>query len=425
MIARIPYGKTRVELELPYPNVTLLQSRDAQPARSPAQEIRRALENPVGAPRLADLSLKGKKICIVVSDYTRAVPNRLLTAQLLDILEKAGCNPENAAVLVANGLHKPAPRWELAELLGEETMERVDVVNHDAEDEDSLDSLGRTSFGTELKINRVLTGSDLAILTGLIEPHFFAGYSGGRKSVLPGVAGAKTIYQNHSFKMINPPGARYGVLKGTPIHEDMAEAARLSVKKGFLLNVVIDKQHRLLKAFAGDIFAAHREGVKFLDRLVKVKAGPPADIVVTSNGGYPLDRDLYQAVKGMATGELVVRKGGAIITFAECIDGVGRGHDEFRRLMAEASTPQQVLEEIKRNEPIRDQWEAQVLARILCRAEVIVVTKGVKHSVLEEMHLTPASTPDEAVELALETVKQRNPRITVIPEGPYVIPVPG
>ena len=424
MLVKIPYGKGFVSLDLPDDRVAyVLEAREAKPVEDEPKDVKEALANPINSERIADLASHSERIRILVSDYTRATPNKVLLPPILEELKKVKPNLEDVQILVANGLHKPAPESELKEFLGEEVMEEVSVINHDAEDEESLTYLGKTSFGTELLVNKLVVESDLLVMTGLIEPHFFAGYSGGRKSILPGVSGRETIYQNHGFKMIDHPLSRAGILDGNPIHEDMVEAAaRVKENRRMaIVNVVIDKKHRILKTFAGDVFDAHRAGVEFLDGIFKVKAPTRADIVITSNGGYPLDRDLYQAVKGMSTGELIVKDGGVIVIFSECVDGIGRGHELFYRLMAEAENPDQVLERIEREEPIKDQWEAQVLARILKKAKVILVSRNVKHSHVEEMHMIPASNPEEALELA-EEVAGKDSSIAVVPEGPYVIP---
>jgi nickel-dependent lactate racemase len=383
------------------------------------REIKGSLHNPIEERRLRDLASKDKKVCIIVSDYTRAVPNYKLIPPILNELNMGGCETDNISILIANGLHEPAPKSEVEKLLGKTVAGKVNVVNHDAEDESQLTYLGKTSFETNLWVNKLITECDLVVATGLIEPHFFAGYSGGRKSIQPGVAGEKSIYQNHSFKMINHPNTRYGVLDGNPIHEDMVEASRLT-RLDYIVNVIVDKG-RIVKAFAGDPYEAHKRGVKFLDKMVKVKVPSKAETVITSNGGYPLDRDLYQAVKGMATGELIVKKGGVIIVLSECIDGIGRGHESFYQFMAEARNPDEVLEKIKKEEPIKDQWEAQVLARILKVANIIVVTKNIKHSLIEDMHMTPASSVEEALDLSYRLINKKS-KITVIPNGPYIIP---
>jgi len=423
MIIKIPYGRSIVNLDLPDENMlAILQSTEFKEPINESEIIRNALNRPIESEFLQHIASRKKKICVVVSDYTRATPNKILIPPIIEALKEGGRKVEDISILVANGLHKPASKEELKEFLGEEIVEEFEVINHNAEDEKTLIYLGETSFGTKVLVNRLITESDFVILTGLIEPHFFAGYSGGRKAILPGVAGKETIFANHSFKMIMHPLSRCGVLDGNPIHEDMVEAAKMLTKQMYLVNVVIDKKHKITGVFAGDVFKAHAEGVNFLDKYIKVKSPSKADVVITSNGGYPLDRDLYQAVKGMATGELIVKKGGVIVIFAECIDGVGRGHEMFYQLMAEAETPEEVLERIRREEPIKDQWEAQILARILKDAKVILVTKNIKHSVIEEMHMIPASNPEEAMEEAYRTVGEEA-KIVVVPEGPYVIPV--
>jgi nickel-dependent lactate racemase len=422
MIVNIPYGKTLANLDLPEDDVAaVLFSLKFAEAKSEEQVIEEALYRPIGAKHLKEAASGKRNICIVVSDYTRATPNKVLLPALIRSLKDAGLEASNIRILVAYGLHEPAPKELAYEFLGKEILEEIEVLDHDAEDECSLVYIGKTTFETRLSVNRVLLESDLAILTGLIEPHFFAGYSGGRKSILPGVSSKEAIFNNHGFKMLVHPLARYGTLSGNPVHEDMVEAAKMVPTQMYLLNVVIDKRQKIVGAFTGDIFEAHLKGVGFIDKYIRVKAPSRADIVVTSNGGYPLDRDLYQAVKGMSTGEMIVRKGGVIIVFAECIDGVGRGHEEFYNLIAGAKSPQETLDKIRREEPIKDQWEAQILARILLNANVILVTKNIKHSVIEEMHMIPASGPEEAIKEAYKIVGKGS-KIIVVPEGPYVIP---
>jgi nickel-dependent lactate racemase len=409
-----------MEVDLPDERLlSLVKPTEVKHGANEVQEIKESLLTPIKERRLRDLASKEKKVCIIVSDYTRAVPNYKLISPILNELNMGGCETDNISILIANGLHEPTPKSEAEKLLGKTVAEKVNVVNHDAEDESQLTYLGKTSFGTNLWVNKLITECDLAVATGLIEPHFFAGYGGGRKSILPGVAGKKSIYQNHSFKMIAHPNSRYGVLNGNPIHEDMVEASKLA-GLDYIVNVVGDRG-RIVKAFSGDPHKAWEKGVNFLDEMVKVKVPLRADTVIVSNGGYPLDRDLYQAVKGIATGELVVRKGGVIVLLSECIDGIGRGHEHLYRIMAEAKTPDQVLEKIKREEPIKDQWEAQILARVLKVAKIVVLTKNIKSSLIEDMHMTPASSVEEALALYHKLTGEGS-KIAAVPDGPYVIP---
>jgi len=422
VMLKFPYGKGFLELDVPKANLaSVVESRFGKATEDAEGEIVRALNNPIGSGRVEDLVKGEDRVALIVSDITRPAPNQLMVPPLIEALRKAGVKRENLEILVANGLHRSPSRREMEELLGKRVLEEVPVVNHNARDHGQLVRVGRTSFGTRVALNRRVVEADSVIITGLIEPHFFAGYSGGRKSILPGIAGAKSIFQNHSFRMIGHPKARYGILRGNPIHEDSVEAARF-VKLKFMVNVVLNRERQVMGAFAGDFLGAHEAGIKFLEGLVKVPTPHRADIVVTTNGGYPLDRNLYQAVKGMATGELIVKEGGVIIVMAECIDGVE--HMDFQRLMEGAKTPKEVLDTIRDKEPLGDQWEAQVLARVLQRAEVIVVSKGVKDTVIEDMLMTPASTPEEALNLALRKTG-KNAKVVAVPEGPFIIPYIG
>lgn len=412
-----PFGKSFIELEIPRKNlVSIVVSRDIT-SDIEEEEVKRAIDSPIG--RNLEKSIeRGSKVVIIVSDISRPSPSRIIVSLLLETLGEGGIRTEDVEIVVANGLHRPSSQVELEELLGRNVLEKVTVINHSAYDNGKLKKIGKTSFGTDIIINKRVAEADFIIGTGVIEPHLFAGYSGGRKSILPGVAGYKSIMQNHSFKMINHKKARYGVLQGNPIHEDMIEAAKMT-KRHSILNVVFNRQRKIAKAFSGDWMEAHEVGVRFLESMIKIPVLKKTDIVVTTNGGYPMDRNLYQAVKGIATGELVVKRGGIIIIFAECIDGIE--HESFYKLAEGTKKADDLLKRIRENEPIADQWEAQILARILKKAEVVVVTKGVKDSLIEDMLMTPASTPEEALSYALKKAGKR-PKITAIPEGPLIIP---
>lgn len=422
MLVEIPYGKGFVHLELPNEKTFVVRSSipegvDWDRARD---IVVSALNNPLGSPRLDDivLRLKTKTITLLITDKTRATPNRLLLDILLQKLTTLGIKSEDIVILVATGLHKPHTYDELAELVGEDIMKSYTVVSHNSDDMDAHRYLGKTRFGTEIYINKIVTQSGLVIALGLIEPHFFAGYSGGRKLILPGVAATKSVYQNHSFKMIAHPKADYGILDGNPVHEDMVEASKNVENYRFIVHVILDKRKRIVDVVAGDPYEAHRVGVDKYDSYAKVPTPYIGDIVVVSNGGYPLDRDLYQAVKGMTTGARVAKPGGVIVTMSECIDGVG--HEHFRALASIHRDPNKILKYISENEPLRDQWQVQKLAQVLLKNRVVIVTKSIKHEVLEEMNLIPASTPEEGIEIACRYTNCE--RIIAIPEGPYIIP---
>ncbi len=420
--AHLPYGETSLRLNIPgrY-RCTVLEPREMKGLRDPYAAVRASMLDPVGSESLLGLAEGSSSPCMVVSDSTRPTPSGLIAEAALDVLNQAGVRDERVRVVVATGLHRPCTDAELVEMMGAALLKRVKVVNHSARDGGSVEYVGDTSRGTPLWVNRMVLDSDLVIGDGYIEPHFFAGYTGGGKNIVPGVSGLETIKANHGAEMIDHPKARAGVLEGNPIYMDIVEGARMA---GYHLsvNVTLNSMKRVSGVFAGDFEEAHLEGCGFLRNHVGVKTGP-ADVVVTTNGGYPLDRDLYQAVKGMTVGEACVKDGGVIVVASECRDGVG--HLEFRRLVEESRSPGEILETVR--SPgffMIDQWEAQTLARVLQRAQVICVTGGVEADDVRKMHLTPARSLDDAVKKALEAVG-RDPEINIIPGGPSTIPLLG
>lgn len=399
----------------------MLDPRDMRGVRDPCAALRASMLDPMGSKSLLDLAEGSRNPCIIVSDSTRPTPSRLITEAALDVLNKAGVPDERVRVAVATGLHRPCTDAELLEMMGAALLKRVKIVNHSARDRGSVDHLGDTTLGTPVWVNREVLDSDLVIGDGYIEPHFFAGYTGGGKNILPGVSGLETIKANHGAEMIDHPKARAGVLDGNPIYMDIVEGARMT---GYHLsvNVTLNSMKKVSGVFTGDFEEAHLEGCSFLEGYVGVKT-EPADIVVTTNGGYPLDRNLYQAVKGMTVGEACVKEGGVIVVASECRDGVG--HPEFRRLVEESRSPREILETVR--SPgffMIDQWQAQTLARVLQRAQVICVTGGVEADEVRKMHLTPARSLDDAMKKALDAVG-RDPEISIIPGGPSTIPLLG
>lgn len=417
MKLEIPYGKSLLQTEIHEEQVEIISSKPMEPLKNLDDAIRQSLRKPIGAKPLSSLD-KGKKVCIIVPDETRACPTKEILPIVLEELK--GCQPAEIKIVIGNGLHRAMSKHEMIELLGEKVVEEYDVLNHVATDEKQLVDLGmKTSYGTPAIVNKIVAESDYVIGIGLVEPHFFAGYSGGRKIILPAVAGKEAIFNNHSYRMIAHPKASYGILEGNPIHLDMMEFMNF-VNLSFIVNVTINNKGEVSGVFAGHPVKAHKQAVQFLSRHVNIRVNDPADIVIASNGGYPLDRDLYQAVKGMATAKRIVKEGGVIIMVAECKDGLG-GHEEFRRLIQKATSPKDLLREIRENEPINDQWQAQILAMILEKAKVIVVTGEVEHKTIREMMMEPALTLEEALHLASEMITKK-PKIVAIPEGPYVIP---
>ena len=417
----IPYGRTRLEADVP--DERLLGVYEAPlppPAADPAAEVERALEAPFGSPRLEELAKGRRKAVVILSDHTRPVPSKYLLPPMLERLRRG--NPDiDVTLLVATGCHRPTRPEELEEKLGAEVARRERIAIHVATDESSFADAGTLPSGGRLRLNRLALEADLLLAEGFIEPHFFAGFSGGRKSVLPGIASRETVLANHCAEFIADPRARTGILEGNPIHRDMAYAADRA-GLAFVLNAVLNPDKRIVKAFAGGHRAAHEAGCRFLSDACRVRV-PLADIVVTSNGGHPLDQNVYQAVKGMTAGEAAVREGGAIVLCAAC--GDGHGGESFYRMLSEAKSPQELLGRIlavPRTATAPDQWEVQILARILCRNRVVIVTRDCDHAMLHAMGLEAASTLEEGIALATAATGPAS-KIAVIPDGVSTIPV--
>jgi len=417
MLVRLPYGLKGMEVELP-DDAYVVRGRlpEGLSGEGAREAISSSLESPLG-PRLEEFPVQGKKVAVLITDKTRATPNRELLGVLLPKLERVGVKKEEIKVFVANGLHKPSGEKALRELVGDEVYEEYSVTEHDSDAED-VAYVGKTSRCTEFYVNKEVASSDLIIGTGLIEPHFFAGYSGGRKLLLPGVASTGTVYQNHDYDKIGDPRADYGYLEGNPIHEDMVEAAKMVRGFRFIVNVLLDEQKKVIKAFSGDPYQAHLAGVKEYDSFGRVAVPFEADVTVVTNGGAPLDLNLYQAVKGITTAARVTKRGGVIVVLSRCQEGVG--HESFRELASYSKNPAQILEHIREDEPIRDQWQVQKLEQVLLKQKVVVFSEGVTEKEVEELNMIPASSFDEALRTALRLAGGN--RVVAIPDGPYVIP---
>lgn len=435
---KIPYAKTYLEAEIPDERILgVLTAKehgcpregfaalDQEGAKADHDEkaqqilVRQALMQPIGAKSLAEMAKNKRKIVIITSDHTRPVPSRI-TAPLL-VNEIRSTNPAAEIIfLIATGFHRASTRAELTDKFGEEFLNSIQIAMHDCRDDTNMVKIGTLPSGGDLVINRLVTEADLLVAEGFIEPHFFAGFSGGRKSVLPGVVSRVTVLANHSADFIAHANSRAGVLKGNLLHADMSYAADKAAL-AFILNIVIDADRKIIKAFAGHPRLAHEEGCRFVLDLSSVQA-KPADIVITSNGGYPLDQNLYQAVKGMTAGEATVRPGGVIIMCAACNDGHG-GEDFYRWFANAPGGAAEVWEKImgiKPEDTLPDQWEAQILARVQRKARVIMVTGQCNHQMVRNMHMQAATTIAEALGIAERIVGEKS-TITVIPNGVSVV----
>ena len=420
MRTKIPYHKTHMPIEIPDENFvcSLVSRAESFKADGTEQEIvERALDNPIGSKSLEELVQGKRQMVIISSDHTRPVPSRVTMPIILRRIRQA--NPDiKITILIATGFHRPTTRQELIDRYGEEIVATENIVVHRSHDDEMTD-LGTLPSGGKLLLNKVAIDTDLLIAEGFIEAHFFAGFSGGRKAILPGIASATTVMANHCSEFIADPHARTGVLEDNPIHRDMLYAAA-QAKLAFILNVVIDAKKQVIAAFAGASQKAHVKGCEFVLNLSQVKKNP-TDIVITTNGGYPLDQNIYQSVKGMTAAEANCKAGGVIIMVAGLSDG--HGGESFCKMVTDTSSPQKLLEElsrIPRNETKPDQWEVQILCRILSRYTVIMVTDMCDEQLIRGMHMEYAKTFDEALKRAFE-LKGNNATVSLIPDGVSVI----
>ena len=414
MSIHIPYGKGHIDCTIPHDG--LLTSRiDTLKSDRPGIEIvREAVASPIGSKALSELAV-GKKTCtIIISDHTRPVPSRDILPPMLQQLRQ-GSPDIQVTLLVATGFHRPTTTAELEAKLGPEIADREKIIVHDAFDPDSNVEIGILPSGAPLVIDRAAVETDLLISEGFIEPHFFAGFSGGRKSVLPGVCDKTTVLGNHCGEFIASPFARTGILEGNPLHIDMVAAAEMA-KLQFIVNVVIDEEKKTVAAFAGDFRQVHEAGVAFLRQYCEVQA-IPGDIVITSNGGAPLDQNIYQSVKGLTAAEASAKEGAVLIMCAQLADGTGG--EGFYTSLRDCESPAAHFAQCAatpQNKTIPDQWESQILARILMKHRVIFVSRPEMEATLREMKLDYA--PDLATALAMAKADWgEKAEITVIPNG--------
>jgi len=412
----LEYGRTGLPVEMP-DGATVLEARQAPGLPDEAAALRAALRAPIGAAPLAESVRATDRVAIVFPDITRPMPRQRVLSVLLDELRHVP--RQNITLINAVGTHRPNTHEELEAMLGRGILDAYRVVQHDPRAEAAMRLVGASSFGNPVRINAEFLDAEVKILTGFIEPHFFAGFSGGPKAVLLGMAAFENILQNHSAPMIANPLATYASTDGNPIYEEMKQIAEM-VGPCFALNVTLNRARQITGVFAGDVFQAHRRGAEFARSVSLQKVEAPFDVVVTTNSGFPLDLNLYQAVKGMDTAARIVKPGGAVVMAAECSHGVPP-EGNFRELLRARSSPRELLEMIERFEtPIQDQWQVQILARILMRTRVYFYSSLPEEEV-RGAHLIPTSNITQTVQSLLASAGA-GARLAVIPEGPQVIP---
>jgi lactate racemase len=418
---KLPYGKEQVEVQIPDEKINAILVSDMhhyKPELSQVELVRQAVENPVGTPRLREIAKGKHKVVVIASDHTRPVPSKIIMPIMLEEIRKG--NPEaDITILISTGCHRETTKAELEAKFGPEIMSSEKIYVHDCEDESMLVNIGTLPSGGQLILNKLAVEADLLVSEGFIEPHFFAGFSGGRKSVLPGVASRATVMYNHNAAFIDSDKSRTGIVDGNPIHKDMLYAAR-AARLDFIINVVINSDKEVIHAVAGDCDLAHIEGRNFLNSQCKVSS-VPSDIVITTNGGYPLDQNIYQAVKGMTAAEATVNKGGVIIMVAKSNDG--HGGDHFYRTFRDEKDLDRMMNSFlatPSEETIPDQWQSQIFARVLKNTKVVYVSDA-PDEMVSDLHMIPAHTVEEAIAKADEILQNNNSKITVIPDGVSVI----
>ena len=418
MIVNLAYGRTGLPVEFPDGRTTVIEPTYVDGLPDQAGAVRQALDQPIGSAPLRERVRADQSVAISVCDVTRPMPSATVLPVVLEALSHVPA--DRIAIMIASGTHRATTRDELVEMLGADIVERNRIVVHDAFDDAELVSLGEVDGGVPVWLNRTWVEADVRITTGFVEPHFFAGFSGGPKMVAPGLAGFRTIMRLHDAEMIGSPRARWGVVEGNPIHDGVrAIAARSGVD--FSIDVAINRDRRITQVAAGELFAVHRAVREVVRRNAMQAFDRPFDVVVTTNSGYPLDQNLYQTVKGMSAAAQVVKRDGTIVCASACADGYP-DHGEYLDILTRRDSPGDLLAMINAPGHNRhDQWEVQVQAQIQQRADVLLKTDGLSDDEVRAAHLTPIDDVGAATRDALSR-SGSDARVCVLPEGPQTIP---
>ncbi len=419
MRVNMKYGRGEIGVDVPKPNlISVLASQEFPPIENPEQAILDALETPTDSPALSEMAKNRKSATIVISDITRPVPNKLILPPMLRIIEEQGVPREEIRILIATGIHRPNEGDELLEMVGSQIMENYQIVNHFSQKQETLINLGQTQNGTPVLINRLYVESDLKVISALIEPHLMAGYSGGRKAICPGLASIETMKIMHGPQILEHPKASVGILEGNPFH---AEATEIALMAGvdFSLNVTINDRRQLTGVFAGDMVNAHLAGAKFAEKQTKATLPEPADVVIVSCAGYPLDTTFYQAIKGVLSAIEVVKEGGMVILVAECQEGIGSG--PFTDLILKTKNLEQFVHNTYNPKNfVIDQWQLEELAKAIRKANVYFYSDKIPYEQQQQLFVNPLKSPNEGVEIALKKYG-KDAKIVAIPDGPYTL----
>ena len=417
MDIKLAYGRRGLEIALSEEGLTVIEPKFVPGLSDEKKTFMDSLSHPIESPPLKELIKSKDSVAIVFSDITRPAPNRKIIPWLLE--ELGPVNKDRIVLVNATGMHRANTVEELTEMLGRQVVKNYRIVNHDAQNKDRMVYLGKTRTGGEIWVNSDYIRADIKILTGFIEPHFFAGFSGGPKSVLPGVSGEQTVMHNHSANKLNHPRADWGITYGNPVWEEIREVA-LMTKPTFIINVTLNKHKKITGVFSGKMDSAHRKGVEFARKNAMRPVPHLFDLVITTNSGYPLDLNLYQSVKGMSAASQIVKEGGTIICVSECSDGIPE-HGNYRRILQMGKNPEEVLKII--GSPgfcMFDQWEAQIQAKIQTKARVYLYSELPEEEVTA-CHLDPIKDVEGTV-AKINRESGASLKIAVLPEGPMAIP---
>ena len=420
----LAYGQGGLDIDLPAGRTLVVEPSYAPAAADQHQEVMRAMREPVTGPPLRDLLRPGATVAISMCDGTRAQPRHIVIPAVLEALEGV-IRLEDVVILVATGTHRGNSPEEIREMVGDEVADSVEIINHDARDRDSLVYLGVHGNGVPVWLNKRWVNADIRITTGFVEPHFFAGFSGGPKLVAPGLAGLDTVLTLHNAQRIGDRRATWGICEGNPVHDDVRAVVGAVGKVDFALDVVLNREQAIVQAFGGPVLEMHAEARKLTRKLAMSPVPSLFEVVVTTGSGYPLDQNLYQAVKGISAAATVVRPGGTIVCAAECRDGFP-DHGSYREVLASAESPKALFDKIsKRAETIPDQWQAQIQASLQIQARVVMHTSYLSDAALATAHLEQTAHIERTV---MESLAAAGPdaRVCVLPEGPQTIPyLPG
>lgn len=409
----LAYGRGTLTVDLPEDRTTVIEPVHSAGLPDERAGVLSALDNPIAAPPLRKWLRPGATVCIVFTDITRATPNERIIPWLLEYLKEVP--PEQITLLNSLGTHRPNTPAELERMLGAKVLKRYRVVNHEPENPEALVQLGATGDGTPALLNRILVESDVRIITGFIEPHFFAGFSGGPKGIMPGVAGLQTVMSHHGSRNLGHPKATFGITSSNPLWDELLDIA-LRPGPSFLLNVTLNDRREITGVFAGDMVEAHRAGCEFVRTSAMRRCDEPFDAVIATNSGYPLDLNLYQGVKGLSAAARIVKTGGTIVLACECSDGVPEG-SSYERLLRRARDPQDLLKLLAQpGFSWPEQWQAQIQAQVQGRARVLLHS-SLPQEIVRAVHLEPC--PD--ITAAVRTFPEHW-RIAVLPLGPLTIP---